>query len=74
MTKTKLSCSSFNLYNLNLPNKKIYTDKDGWSQKEYEKKIRWTREIITKLKSDIWSGNYPYSEDNATGLRIVRNR
>ena len=37
--RTQLTIASCNLYNLNLPGKKIYTNTKGWNQKEYDKKL-----------------------------------
>ena len=49
----RISFATFNLYNLNEPGKAIYTDKDGWSQPEYEAKIDYTADALKRLDSDI---------------------
>lgn len=54
MPRTKISFATFNLYNLNEPGLTIYQDQDGWSQEEYDKKLTWTSNIITKLHADVW--------------------
>lgn len=53
MNLTRLSLGTFNLYNLNEPTLPIYTDKDGWSQAEYDLKIAWTAQNIRLLRPDI---------------------
>ena len=42
MNLKQLSIGSFNLYNLNEPGLPMYTDKTGWTQAEYDRKIGWT--------------------------------
>lgn len=54
MASTTVSFSSFNLYNLNVPGLRIYTNENGWTQSEYDEKITWSASIIKSLKSDIW--------------------
>jgi hypothetical protein len=48
-----ISFGTFNLYNLNLPGKPIYTDRDGWSAEEYDRKIRWTGDMLRCLSPDV---------------------
>jgi endonuclease/exonuclease/phosphatase family metal-dependent hydrolase len=52
--RTEVSFASCNLYNINLPGLPIYTDKDGWSQEEYDKKVKWTGSILLTMKADVW--------------------
>lgn len=54
MNLRQLSIASFNLYNLNEPGLPIYTDRDGWSQAEYDSKIAWTAAQLQRLPSDIY--------------------
>ncbi len=54
MKLKQLSIASFNLFNLNEPGLPIYTDKDGWSQVEYERKIAWAAMQLQILESDVW--------------------
>jgi predicted extracellular nuclease len=49
----RMSIATFNLFNLNEPGKPVYTDADGWSQDEYDKKIEWTAHNIRLLKPDV---------------------
>lgn len=49
-----LSIATFNLYNLNEPGRALYTDRDGWSQAEYDPKIEWTAWQLRILKSDVF--------------------
>ncbi len=52
--RTQLSFASCNLYNLNEPGFRIYRDKNGWSQAEYDKKIAWTASTLTATLSDVF--------------------
>ncbi|WP_234841807.1 endonuclease/exonuclease/phosphatase family protein [Sinorhizobium meliloti] len=54
MKLKRLSIGTFNLYNLNEPGLSIYTDKTGWSQEEYDRKIDWTSRTIRLLRPDIF--------------------
>lgn len=54
MNLRELSIATFNLYNLNEPGLRLYTDGDGWSQEEYERKIAWTVRQLTIFKSDVF--------------------
>ncbi|MDM0040835.1 endonuclease/exonuclease/phosphatase family protein [Variovorax sp. J22G21] len=42
-----------NLLNLALPNRIYYENQDGYSQREYERKIAWTGERIQALNADV---------------------
>ncbi len=48
----RLKISTFNLYNLQLPNRSMYNGKK-WSVKEYEGKIKWTADMLKKIDADI---------------------
>ncbi len=48
-----VSFTSFNLYNLNEPGLPVYTDKDGWSQAEYDRKIAFTADMLRELPADV---------------------
>ena len=54
MNLSQLSFATFNLYNLNEPGLALYTDKDGWSQEEYDRKIDWMAQQLNTLKSDVF--------------------
>lgn len=54
MNLRQLSIASFNLYNLNEPGLAIYTDRDGWSQVEYDRKIVWAAAQLQILRSDVY--------------------
>lgn len=54
MKLKRLSIGTFNLYNLNEPGLSMYTDKTGWSQEEYDRKIEWTSRTIRLLHPDIF--------------------
>jgi len=48
-----LSFATFNLYNLNEPGLAIYTDRDGWSQEQYDAKIDYSASVLRRLNSDV---------------------
>ena len=54
MPRTQISFATCNLYNLNAPGQRIYSDENGWSQDEYERKRRWTAEKIADIRADVW--------------------
>ncbi len=55
MSRTKLSFATCNLYNLNEPGLRMYTNASGWSQDEYDKKISWTSHLLANLQTDVWA-------------------
>lgn len=52
--RTKVSFASLNLYNINTPNQPVYSDKNGWSEAEYAKKVEWTSFMLAGVASDVW--------------------
>ncbi|SAI46068.1 Uncharacterised protein [Bordetella ansorpii] len=55
MNLSTFHIATFNLYNLNLPGLPIYdTDKDGWSQEQYDMKIAWTAHQIGLMQADVF--------------------
>ncbi len=54
MARTKVSFASYNLLNLNEPGLPIYSDQNGWSQAEYDRKIAWTARALSEMRSDVW--------------------
>lgn len=50
----KVSFATCNLLNLNLPGREIYSDRDGWSQEVYERKVEWTSRLISQMSADVW--------------------
>ena len=55
MNLSTFHIATFNLYNLNLPSLPIYTtDKDGWSQEQYDMKIAWTAHQIGLMQADVF--------------------
>lgn len=54
MNLRRLTVGTFNLYNLNEPGMPVYTDRNGWSQTEYDLKIDWTMRVIRMLAPDIF--------------------
>lgn len=55
MARTEIRLATCNLYNLNEPGLKIYTDQDGWSEDEYERKLNWTAQAIINAGADVWA-------------------
>ena len=55
MPRTQVSFATYNLYNLNEPGLRIYSDENGWSQEEYDKKLSWTAQAITNVQADVWA-------------------
>ncbi|HSI59758.1 MAG TPA: endonuclease/exonuclease/phosphatase family protein [Ideonella sp.] len=53
MNLKTLSIATFNLYNLNEPGLALYSDRDGWTEVEYGKKIAWTAAQLTMLEADV---------------------
>ncbi|HEX2216943.1 MAG TPA: hypothetical protein VHG27_09690, partial [Xanthobacteraceae bacterium] len=45
--------ATFNLRNLHLPGKPIYSDRNGWSQAEYDAKLQWSASILKQLDADV---------------------
>ena len=52
--RTQVSFVSCNLFNINLPGLRIYSDSDGWDQDVYDKKVAWTGAMVSKMYSDVW--------------------
>ena len=52
--RTQLSIATCNLYNINLPGLRIYSDSDGWDEETYRKKVKWTGEMIARVTTDVW--------------------
>lgn len=69
-----LSIATFNLYNLNLPDLPLYTDSNGWSEQEYERKIAWTASQLKLIDADVvgfqelWHGQALVAAVEAAGL------
>lgn len=53
MARTQLSFSTFNLYNLNLPEQEMYRN-SGWTTQQYNSKIEWTATVLKTVKADVW--------------------
>ncbi len=53
MKLSRLHIATFNLYNLNLPGLRMYTNAAGWSVEEYARKISWTADQLELLDADL---------------------
>lgn len=54
MAPRELTIGSFNLFNLNLPGLPVYTDRNGWTPEEYDRKIAWTARWIGEMRPDVF--------------------
>jgi predicted extracellular nuclease len=54
MATGDISFATFNLYNLNVPDTPIYVDTDGWTQAEYDRKIKWSADMLQCLMADVY--------------------
>ena len=52
--RTQFTIATFNLYNINRPGLRIYSDKDGWDPAAYQRKLEWSRRTILDHKADVW--------------------
>lgn len=54
MAATEVSFATCNLYNLNRPGLRIYSDPDGWDQATYLKKVAFTGRKMADMRADVW--------------------
>lgn len=54
MARRDISFSSFNLLNLQLPGKPVYTDADGWDDPTYQRKIDFTARTLRRIDADVF--------------------
>lgn len=54
MAATEVSFATCNLYNLNQPGLRIYSDPDGWDQATYLKKVAFTGRKMAEMRADVW--------------------
>lgn len=48
-----VSLTTCNLFNLNLPGKKMY-GRSAWTKDQYDKKIEWMSNRLQRVNSDVW--------------------
>ncbi len=48
-----LDIATFNLLNLNEPGLPLYGDSDGWAQDVFDRKIDWSKRVLTRLKPHV---------------------
>lgn len=53
MKRRDFSVATVNLYNLNLPGRPMYRDREGWSEAEYAAKLAWAARMLADLDADI---------------------
>lgn len=49
MAARDASFASFNLFNLQLPRKEVYSDSDRWEQAIYDRKFAWSAQMSRRL-------------------------
>lgn len=54
MARRDISFASFNLLNLQLPGRPVYTDADGWDADTYQRKIDFTATMLRRLDADVY--------------------
>lgn len=52
--KSIISFTTFNLHNLNEPGLPMYKDKEGWSEEEVAKKVKWSADMLKRAKADVF--------------------
>jgi predicted extracellular nuclease len=53
MNLQRFSVATFNLYNLQLPDKQMNPGQTKWTQAEFDSKLAWTARVLTQLDADI---------------------
>ncbi|MDO5646566.1 endonuclease/exonuclease/phosphatase family protein [Paracoccus sp. (in: a-proteobacteria)] len=54
MAPRDISFCSFNLLNLQLPGRPVYTNATGWTPDVYDRKITFTARMLTRLDADVF--------------------
>lgn len=54
MSPRDISFCSFNLLNLQLPGRPVYTDPDGWPPEVFERKIDYTARMLRRMDADVF--------------------
>ncbi|WP_372659661.1 endonuclease/exonuclease/phosphatase family protein [Hydrogenophaga sp.] len=71
MNLRTLTIASCNLYNLNLPGLRMYTDSNGWTEAEYQRKIRWTAQQLLALDADLIGLQELWHEDALAAVLVA---
>jgi hypothetical protein len=66
MKLDRLTLGTFNLLNMNQPGLPVYTDTDGWTQAEYDRKIAWSERMLRLLKPDVFGFQELWHKDALT--------
>ena len=53
MELKRFSVATFNLFNLNLPDKPMYRNPTGWTKTEFKAKANWISQQLRRLNADI---------------------
>lgn len=54
MARRDISFSSFNLLNLQLPGRPVYTNPTGWTQAVFDRKIDYTARVLARMNADVF--------------------
>ena len=52
--RTQFTVATFNLYNLNRPGLRMYSDANGWDVRAYQQKLGWSRQMLLTHAADVW--------------------
>lgn len=52
-SRRDVSFASFNLLNLQLPGRPVYTDAQGWPEEVFDRKIDHTARVLARLGADV---------------------
>ena len=53
MPAKRVSFATYNLLNVNLPNKTMY-GRPGWDIETYNRKVEWSSELLKAVDADVW--------------------
>ena len=73
MNQKTLSFTTCNLYNLNEPGIRIYTDRDGWDTKNYKRKVRWLAQTLKTMRADVFGFQELWHQDSLAAVFDAAN-
>ncbi len=53
MAARDISFASFNLYNLQLPGRPVYGDRDGWEPAVFDRKVAFAGRVLSRVAADV---------------------
>jgi len=66
MAARLFSLTTFNLYNLNEPEKPLYQNTQPWTQAEYDLKIAFTARMLREMQADVFAFQELWHADSLT--------